>query len=94
MCPFPVAFPGMLEILPKVDLNLILSKRLIIKMGAEKTGSPGIPVQGGSLPSLKEKENPLTRMGWPQPGGCRDPDPRSALRQAKAHARQSPGAGP
>lgn len=36
MHPFPVAFPGMLEFLPKVALNLILSRRLIIKMGAEK----------------------------------------------------------
>lgn len=63
MRPFPVAFPGMSEILHKVDLNLILSKRLIMKMGAEKTGSPVIPVRGGSPPSLEEKGNPLLRMG-------------------------------
>lgn len=40
-----------------------MSNRLISKMGAEKAGSPVIPVQGGSLPSLEEKGNPLKWMG-------------------------------
>lgn len=56
MRPFPAAFLGMSEILPKVELNLMMSNRLIIKLGAEKAGSPVIPIQGGSLPSLEEKE--------------------------------------
>lgn len=58
----PAAILGTTEIFPKVELNL-MSNRLISKMGAEKAGSPVIPVQGGSHPSLEEKGNPLRWMG-------------------------------
>lgn len=93
MRPFPAAFLGMSEILPKVELNLMMSNRLIIKPGAEKAGSPVIPVQGGSLPSLEEKEKSpdadgLTPARWVPGAGsplCSPP---------KARAWQSPGAGP
>ena len=72
----------------------MLSKRLIIKMGAGKAGSPVIPIQGGLFPSLEEKEQspdaggltPARRM--PGAGSPRAP------RQAKARVRQSRGAGP
>lgn len=52
----PAAILGMLEIFPKVELNL-MSNRFISKMGAEKAGSPMSPAQGGSAPCLEEKGN-------------------------------------
>lgn len=43
MRPFPAAFLGLSEVLPKVDLNLMLSNRLIARMGAGEAGSPVVP---------------------------------------------------
>lgn len=93
MHPFPVAFPGMSEFLPKVDLNLILSKRLIIKMGVEKAGSSMIPDSRrfASRPRGERKSldvDGLTPARW-MPGAG------SPLRSPpKAHAQQNLGAGP
>lgn len=54
----PAAILGMPEMFLKVEL-ILMRNRFISKMGAEKAASPVIPVQGGSLPSLEEKGNPL-----------------------------------
>lgn len=58
----PAAILGMPEIFPKVEL-ILMSNRFISKIGAEKAAGPVIPVQGGSLPSLEEKRNPLKWVG-------------------------------